>query len=355
MTPSIALANGPSKSIHPQRSFWLGLVLAGALALTAISIANIPQVRASGLSALTLAILLGIALGNSVFPTIAAHTGAGVDFSKAMLLRAGIVLYGLRVTFQDIASVGVSGITIAVLMVGSVFLLAVYLGTRVFKLDRETSMLIGAGSAICGAAAVMATQPVVRGEPHKVTVAVATVVVFGTLGMFLYPWLNLWFGLDEQAYGIYVGSTIHEVAQVVVAGKSVGEAAAATAVIEKMMRVMLLAPFLLIVSAGLQRSNAAASGDKLSLASIPIPWFALLFIAVTALNSTAWLSPTLVAALIHLDTLLLAMAMAALGLRTQFSAIRQAGARPMMLAASLFVFLTIGGLAINAAVTRLFA
>lgn len=333
---------------------WLGLLLVAALALSAITVASIPQVRASGLSALTLAILLGIVVGNSLFPAIAAHTGAGVDFSKAMLLRAGIVLYGLRVTFQDIASVGVSGVLIAVLMVASVFLLAVFLGTRVFKLDRETSMLIGAGSAICGAAAVMAAEPVVRGEPHKVAVAVATVVVFGTLGMFLYPWLNVWFGLDEHAYGIYVGSTIHEVAQVVVAGKSVGDAAAATAVIEKMMRVMLLAPFLLILAAGLRRTGQVPKDGVSSRTPIPIPWFALMFIAVCGLNSMAVLPPTWVAALIHLDTLLLAMAMAALGLRTQFSAIRQAGAKPLLLAASLFVFLTVGGLVINTGVTRLF-
>jgi len=332
---------------------WPGLLLVAGLALTAIAVAGIPPVRASGLSALTLAILLGIVVGNSVFPAIAAKTGAGVDFSKSMLLRAGIILYGLRVTFQDIASVGLSGVVIAVLMVASVFLLAVFLGTRVFKLDRETSMLIGAGSAICGAAAVMATEPVVRGEPHKVAVAVATVVVFGTLGMFLYPWLNVWFGLPEHAYGIYVGSTIHEVAQVVVAGKSVGDAAAATAVIEKMMRVMLLAPFLLILAAGLRRAGTLPTDGSDSRAAIPIPWFALMFIAVSGLNSTGWLPPSLVEVLIQLDTLLLAMAMAALGLRTQFSAIRQAGAKPLLLAASLFVFLTVGGLAINIGVTRL--
>src|SRR3546814_2465848 len=90
-------------------------------------------------------------------------------FAKGMLLRSGIVLYGFRVTFQDIAGVGVEGVLIAMVMVGSVFGLAVLLGTRVFKLDRETAMLIGAGSAICGAAAVMATEPVVRAQDRKST------------------------------------------------------------------------------------------------------------------------------------------------------------------------------------------
>src|SRR5690606_41559983 len=111
-----------------------------------------------------------------VFPRIAAGSGAGVDFAKGMVLRAGIVLSGFRVTFQDIAGVGVEGVLIAATMVGSVFALAVLLGTRVFKLDRETAMLIGAGSAICGAAAVMATEPVVRAQAHEVSGAGATVL-----------------------------------------------------------------------------------------------------------------------------------------------------------------------------------
>src|SRR5690606_32374158 len=142
---------------------------------------------------------------------------------------------------------------------------------------RETSMLIGAGSAICGAAAVIAAEPVVRAQPHKVSVAVATVVVFGTLGMFLYPWLYPYLGLGEHAFGVYAGSTIHEVAQVVVAGRAVGEAAGSAAVIEKMLRVMLLAPFLLLLSSRLSREANAGSGEK---AGIVIPWFAVLFVAV---------------------------------------------------------------------------
>src|SRR5690606_11555450 len=145
------------------------------------------------------------------------------------------------------------------------------LGTRVFRLDRETAMLIGAGSAICGAAAVMATEPVVRAQAHKVSVAVATVVVFGTAGMLLYPWLYPYLGLGEHAFGVYAGSTIHEVAQVVVAGGAVGEVAGSAAVIEKMLRVMLLAPFLLLLSSRLSR-DAGAGGDR---AGIVVPWFAM--------------------------------------------------------------------------------
>lgn len=150
----------------------------------------------------------------------------------------------------------------------------------------------------------------------------------------------------EQAYGVYAGSTIHEVAQVVAAGRSVSESAAATAVIVKMLRVMMLAPFLLVLS---RADRAEGQG---AVARITIPWFALLFIAAAGINSMQWLPPQWVARLVQLDTVLLAMAMAALGLRTHVGAIRQAGLRPLLLAAVLFGFLVIGGYGVNRAVTH---
>lgn len=332
-------------------AWWLGVALAGTLAAAGMAAAQLQWAQHLGLSALTLAIVFGIAAGNTFFPAIATRTVAGVDFSKNTLLRAGIVLYGFRITFQQIADIGWAGILIDALIVSLTFLLAVQLGTRVFKLDRQTSMLIGAGSAICGAAAVMATEPVVRGQAHKVSVAVATVVVFGTLAMFVYPALYPHLGLSEQAYGVFAGSTIHEVAQVVAAGRSVSEAAAATAVIEKMLRVMMLAPFLLLLS-GAQRAEPAGAAKQ---PRITIPWFAVLFIVASAVNSLHVLPTALVEAVIRIDTVLLAMAMAALGLRTHVGAIRQAGVKPLMLATTLFAFLIVGGYAVNRAVMHLLA
>ncbi len=337
------------------RSWWLGIALSGAIAAAGILAARTAWAQHLGLSALTLAIVFGIAAGNTFFPAIATRTAAGVDFSKSTLLRAGIILFGLRITFQQIAAVGWTGVIIDALMVALTFVIAVQLGTRVLRLDRQTSMLIGAGSALCGAAAVMATEPVVRGQAHKVSVAVATVVVFGTLGMFAYPLLYPYLGMSEHAYGVFTGSTIHEVAQVVAAGRSVSEPAAAAAVIEKMLRIMMLAPFLLLLS-GLQRDRAAeapAHGHGARRPPIVIPWFAVLFIVASAVNSLHWLPGRLVGVLIDVDTVLLAAAMAALGLRTHAGAIRQAGARPLLLAAVLFAFLVLGGYAINRLVTHL--
>lgn len=348
MTQSAAAS--PQPALLSQPGLVPGLVLTFALAAGSTGLAKLPWLSSAGLSVLTLAIILGMLVGNTIFPSFADRANAGVDFSKNILLRTGIVFFGFRITFQDIAQVGWAGVVIAALIVGGTFLLAVVLGTRVFRLDKHTAMLIGAGSAICGAAAVMATEPVVKGKPQQVTVAVATVVIFGTLAMFAYPFLFSLSGLDDLAFGVYIGSTVHEVAQVVAAGAAVSEHVAATAVIEKMIRVMMLAPFLLVLSVIVSRNQSTASNRR-----IVIPWFAVLFIVAAGVNSSNILPASLVEGILHIDMMLLAMAMAALGLRTRFASLRQAGLRPILLAATLFAFLVVGGLGINVAVSSLLA
>jgi uncharacterized integral membrane protein (TIGR00698 family) len=324
------------------------------LALFAMQLGTIGWLTSHGISVLTAAIALGILIGNTLYPRVAATAGVGVAFSKQTLLRAGVVLYGLRLTLHDVGQVGAAGVLIDALVVTSTFVLAVLLGTRLFRLDRQTSMLIGAGSAICGAAAVMATEPVVRAKADHVTIAVSTVVIFGTAAMFLYPTMYplVPHGLTAEgarAFGVYTGSTIHEVAQVFAAGRSVSEAVANTAVITKMVRVMMLAPFLMGLSAWIARSAEHRSGGHRAHTS-SIPWFAVAFVGVVIFNSLGLLSPRLLSVATTVDTVLLAMAMAALGLTTHLSALRAAGSKPLWLGAVLFVWLIVGGGAINALV-----
>jgi uncharacterized integral membrane protein (TIGR00698 family) len=334
-----------------------GLVLSAALALVAIRLGTLGWLQAHGMSALTVAILLGIVLGNTLYPYYAPQSGAGVVFSKQTLLRAGVILYGLRLTLHDIGQVGIAAVLIDALLLISTFALAAWLGTRFFGLDRSTAMLIGAGNAICGAAAVMATEPLLRARAEQVTVAISTVVVFGTLAIFVYPALyelNLHWQLvpaGTRAFGVYAGSTIHEVAQVFAAGRSISAETANTAVITKMVRVMMLAPFLIWLSGWLARDRRQAGvAESGPTRKLTIPWFAFAFIAVVLVNSLALLPKTVVSSAIDLDTFLLAMAMGALGLTTQVSAIRKAGMKPLLLGAILFAWLIAGGALINSVV-----
>ncbi len=353
------MSGAPPTADSPARRLLAGVALAGGVALVAMLLARIELLQQHGISALTAAIALGMLLGNTLYPRLGPAPVAGINFSKQTLLRAGVVLYGLRLTLQDVAHVGLAGVAIDGVVVASTFLLACLLGYWL-GLDRKTSMLIGAGSSICGAAAVIAAEPVVDGRPDQVTVAVATVVLFGTIGIFLYPELYRLHAVlpllpdSVNRFGIYIGSTVHEVAQVIAAARSVAVESADTAVITKMVRVMMLAPFLLALSAWLGRRGAAR--EPAGTPSGPmVPWFALGFIGVVLFNSLELLPAGVAAFAIEVDTALLAMAMAALGLTTQVAAFRKAGLKPLFLAFLLFLWLVVGGALVNRVVPALLA
>jgi uncharacterized integral membrane protein (TIGR00698 family) len=362
---SVETKHGPTAGIR--RHIWRfgpGIALSAALAALATGLGGIGWLQSHGMSALTVAILLGIVVANTIYARVAGTCGTGVNFSKQTLLRAGVILYGLRLTFQDIGHVGIAGVLIDAVVLTSTFALAYVLGTRLFGLDRTTAILIGAGSAICGAAAVMATEPIVRAKAEQVTVAVSSVVVFGTLAIFLYPMLyslnSHWHLIPAgpRAFGVYAGSTIHEVAQVFAAGRSVSVETADTAVVTKMVRVMMLAPLLIALSACSRGARHTHPGVNQSAAPVGakhrlrIPWFAFGFIGMVLFNSLALLPQSARIALVDVDTFILAMAMAALGLTTHVSAVRHAGVKPLLLGGALFVWLILGGGLINALVVR---
>ena len=316
--------------------------------------------RIVGLSSLTLAILLGMVLGNTVYPNLAERLSVGVAFAKGQILRLAIMFYGFKLTLTQVSSVGLSAVMSDALVLTSTFLLTYWIGTRWLKVDKQTTLLIGSGASICGAAAVIAAEPVVKAEAHKVTIAVATVVVFGTVAMLLYPflyhlgWLQPW--LNAQQYGIYTGSTIHEVAQVVVAGNAVSPEVGDTAVVTKMIRVMMLAPFLLILSFALTKGSSD-NGKKPSFMNrvqqVKVPWFAFIFIAIVLLHTWVPMTASFERSMVMLDDVLLTMAMFALGLKTHLSAIKQAGVKPLILGAIMFAWLIIGGGLINIGISSI--
>ncbi|WLG13416.1 YeiH family putative sulfate export transporter [Psychrobacter cibarius] len=316
--------------------------------------------RIVGLSSLTLAILIGMVLGNTVYPNLAERLSVGVAFAKGQILRLAIMFYGFKLTLTQVSSVGLSAVMSDALVLTSTFLLTYWIGTRWLKVDKQTTLLIGSGASICGAAAVIAAEPVVKAEAHKVTIAVATVVVFGTVAMLLYPflyhlgWLQPW--LNAQQYGIYTGSTIHEVAQVVVAGNAVSPEVGDTAVVTKMIRVMMLAPFLLILSFALTKGSSD-NGKKPSFMNrvqqVKVPWFAFIFIAIVLLHTWVPMTASFERSMVMLDDVLLTMAMFALGLTTHLGAIKQAGVKPLILGAIMFAWLIVGGGLINIGISFL--
>jgi len=322
-----------------------GVLFVGLLSLAVVQLASLPAVRALGLSPLVIGIVCGMLYGNFLRGTMPADWSAGVQFTAKRVLRVAVAFYGLNISIQQIVEVGMPGVIVSIGVAVGILALGTWLGTRVLGLDRDTSMLTAAGSAICGAAAVLAFESTLRSAPHKSAVAVATVVLFGTISMFLYPIL-FQAGLlpwEGQALGIFIGGSIHEVAQVVASASSIDPATTEVATIVKMTRVALLVPLLLIIGLWLQRTSTAPDGSK---AKLPVPWFAIGFLVLALINSADVIAPDLLATLRAIDIFLLTMAMTALGMETRFAQFRKAGPKVMLLAAILFaaLFLITGGL-----------
>ena len=231
-------------------------------------------------------------------------------------------------------------------------------------MDEDTSMLTASGAAVCGAAAVLATEPVLKAEEHKAAIAVSMVVLFGTISMFLYP--VLYTGILENAtgflhmtareFGIYVGGTIHEVAQVVAVPASVPNAPdemANTAVIVKMTRVIMIAPMLIVL--GLYLSfKAKKIGGEASAMKLVIPWFAVYFVGVAGFNSLNLVPTNIVDGINIVDTFLLTMAMTALGIGTRFAKFKGLGLAPIYTALGMFIWLLIGGFIVTKLVCNTF-
>lgn len=333
-----------------------GILLIVLFSFSAFYIADFDFVKRLSFSPLIVGIILGMLYANSLRNKLPDTWVPGIKFCSKTVLRTGVVLYGFRLTFQQVAAVGLPAIAADTVIVVGTLLLGLLLG-KLLRVDGDTALMTSTGSAICGAAAVLGAEPVVRCEAHKTAVAVSTVVIFGTLSMFLYPVMyraGMLDGLTEQGVAIYTGATLHEVAHVVGAGNAIDAAGgniADAATITKMIRVMMLAPVLVIMSLCLSRRNAGGRTGVEGKRKITIPWFAFYFLVVIGINSLLGSTSFIPASMLetglgfinNLDTFLLTMAMTALGAETSIDKFKQAGAKPFLLAGGLYVWLVGGG------------
>ena len=332
-----------------------GILLIALFSFAAFYMSDIPFVKSLSFSPLIVGIILGMLYANSLRNKLPETWVPGIKFCTKQILRAGIVLYGFRLTLTDVAAVGLPAVIVdAIIVCGTIFL-GLWLG-RLLKIDRDTALLTSTGSAICGAAAVLGAEPVVRSEGHKTAIAVSTVVIFGTVSMFLYPIMyrnGMLASLGDFGTSIYTGATLHEVAHVAGAGNAMDPSGAlgiaGNATIAKMIRVMMLAPVLVIMAFCLGgRSGGSAGGGK---RKITVPWFAFGFIGIICLNTflQQLCGPATVreiplnGAIEYIDTFMLTMAMTALGTDTSIAKFRQAGGKPFALAGLLYVWLLAGG------------
>jgi uncharacterized integral membrane protein (TIGR00698 family) len=322
-----------------------GLSVATLIAVISTFLASTDFIKNSvNFSPLILAILIGVVVGNVV--KLPDSFKPGITFSLKKILRIAIVFLGFRLTFQNIIDVGIEGLIVDTIMLLGTFFLGYYVATKVFKLENDMAYLLATGSAICGASAVLATSAVVKSELHKSAMAVATVTIFGTIAMFVYPAVykaGLLLDFDDVLYGLWTGATVHEVAQVVAAGFAISEDAGNTATIAKLTRVMMLAPLLIALSIFLARKHAI-HGAGVSLRDIPIPYFVFGFIAMVGVNSLGIIPQNITNGINIVDTFLMTIAMSAMGIETNINKMKGVGMKPIYVALIMFLFLFFGGI-----------
>ena len=277
---------------------------------------------------MVIALLIGIALNPVAQRPL---FQPGIVFCLKRVLRWAVALLGLQIALGEIAALGsTTALLVIVSMVGT--LAAGFLLARAFGLERAYGALAGAGTAVCGASATLATSivlPDYKGKETDVAFVVVAVNALSTLAMVLYPLLCLALGFDAHSTGVMLGSTIHDVAQVVGAGYAISEATGNTAVIVKLFRVFLMLPLVLVIGWLFARRSVTSAA-----ANIPIPVFALVFVALCGLNSIAAASPGIApifaqikAPLIEASTWGLLIAISALGLGTSLTAMAALGWR----------------------------
>lgn len=296
---------------------WLGRLpgLAAAAAL-----ASVAGWTAGGLgdplarNPVLVAMLLGLLLGQCF--DCPAALRPGLDFTKRFLLRLGIVGLGLRITVSLLSHLGPVPILIAAAELLTVLLAVRWLARTLFRLEADLALLVAVGSAVCGAAAILSVAALSRERERHAGLAIALITLMGTVALLLYPvaFLNGWLpGLDESGFGILVGASIFEQAQVYGASFAVSEGALNTATLVKLSKVLMLIPLLLVLGL-LQRRQAG--GEATDRAALPVPWFVLAFGGVLLLNSAVTVHPQLRSLLLQADQFLFLMVMVALGLTT---------------------------------------
>lgn len=335
-----------------------GIVFVAIFSAAATFIADLDPVKALGLSPLVIGIVMGIFYANTLNNQTPITWKPGITFSGKKILRFAIVLYGFRITFQQIAEVGMDGFLVSLIMLSSTLILGTWMGTKIFGMEKDTSILTASGASVCGAAAVLATEPVLKAEEYKTAIAVSMVVLFGTISMFLYPILYTtiienatgFLHMTAREFGIYVGGTIHEVAQVVAVPASIPGAPsemADAAVIVKMTRVIMIAPMLIVLGFYLAWDAKKEGESHSKKTKLVIPWFAVYFIFVAGFNSLHLLPQDLVDMINEVDTFLLTMAMTALGMGTIFSQFKGLGLAPIYTGLSMFIWLVVGGFVVT--------
>ncbi|MCM3735445.1 YeiH family protein [Bacillus cytotoxicus] len=300
--------------------FAQGIGITLLIAIAAKYLAQLPFLSIMG--QLVIAILIGMIWRAAI--GVPHQAIAGTNFASKKLLRLGIILLGMRLNLVDIAKAGPKVLVMAAIVI-TFTLTVVYALTRFCKVEKKLGILTACGTAICGAAAVVAIGPQVKAKDEEVAVSAAIVAILGTIFTLAYTLLYPVLNLSPYGYGVFSGATLHEIAHVIAAAAPGGSQSVDIAVIMKLTRVAFLVPVAILIGIWFQRGEG--TGEKKSWRDIPIPWFIFGFLAVSAFHSLGIIPEKIASDIVVISYMLMAMAMAGLGLNVEFKTFRKLGTK----------------------------
>lgn len=290
------------------------------------------------------ALLIGLSLH---FLYLSERVKAGIDFSSKTILRIGVALLGIRITFGDISEIGFSAAAIVVFAVVTTVILGAVIA-RILGFSRDFGLIAGGSVGICGASAALAVAsvlPKTKANEQFTLLVVVGVTVLSTIAMVVYPFILQMLDIGSMDAGIFIGTTIHDVAQVVAAGMLFGSEAGDVSTVVKLFRVALLLPVVLVISIFF----ASQSAGKVDIQSFKlIPLFLIGFVVMSLVASMQMVSPVTVETISSISRWMLVIAIAAAGLKTNFQELAQLGWKPVILLVveTLYIALVAAGLMI---------
>lgn len=334
-------------------SFLPGLGIAVAIAVVATLIGRYFTILGSAMPAIVIGVLIAI------FVKRPASWIPGLKFASTMVLQIAVVVLGTQLSLRQVAEVGVESFPVMISTLTVCLLAAWFLG-HAMKIDADVNVLIGVGTAICGASAIAAVSPVVKARNEAIAYAVSTIFLFNVLAVLTFPWLGHALGLTQHEFGLFAGTAVNDTSSVVATAGIYGSAALSFAVVVKLVRTLMIIPISLGLAALEARkeqgwvtdthSSRHSETDAHANSTLPrisllgafklIPWFLIGFLLASVLRSLGIVPDAIQAPLAQIAMFFISSAMAAIGLSTDVTGFRKAGLRPLMLGGLLWVIVT---------------
>lgn len=289
-----------------------------------------------GAPVMLFALLLGMSLN---FLAVDGKCKAGIEFTARTVMRIGIALLGMRITLAQITALGWQPVALVITLIVVTISVSIVMA-KLIGFQRLFGMLTGGATAICGASAALALSVALPNHPQKEKATLFTVIgvsALSTIAMIVYPMIAEWLALSPQEAGVFLGATIHDVAQVVGAGYSMSAETGDTATVVKLMRVAMLLPVIVCAAMITRMQGAASNGQRPPL----LPWFAAGFLILACINSTGWVPVMVQGGINELSRWCLIVSISALGMKTQFKELAAVGIKPVLFMVGESIFLVL--------------